>query len=425
MQNQQGLYFFCIRCKNDKVPHFRKRHIDESFNNLIRHARIVGILGHRQVGKTTFIQAKSHDYITLDEKKSLLLARNDPAEFLEQLSGRRSAIDECQLAPELFPALKIRVGTHQTPGQFILSGSVRFTSREAIRESLTGRISNLEVYPLTLSELDQGANSDFFLRALSAPSLKQVLGSIHEVASIHRQRNQMIKKYLDHGGLPGICFIRELQTRKNLMTDLIETVLDRDIRLVYPTTLPYQTLTELCSVIAQNPHENVSHADIRRVTGISAITQKKLLRALESVFLLRRIPMEGDYKGDIFWFEDQIERFVFTPNEGPTEWDWIGLVYRNCRAQFGYRLGEFPTYSHYLTRGGAQVPLVIQNQGKRLGLFAFASADEITSNRIRSAESLLKKYEFARILFLVFNERTPKLLSERMAIVPMSSALFK
>ena len=406
------------------MAHFRERHVLEPFSKLIRHARIVGILGHRQVGKTTFIQTHSREYVTLDEKEDLNEARNEPKAFLSRLSGHHSAIDECQLAPELFPALKVRVGTKQTPGQFILSGSVRFTSREAIRESLTGRISNLEVFPLTLSELDQGKNGDFFLRVLTAPTLKQAIA--HEVSdpALHHHRKQLIEKYLSHGGLPGICFVRELQTRRNLLKDLLETILDRDVRLVYPTTLPYQTLSEFCSALAESPEEVVNHAAIQRITGISTVTQKRLLRALEGVFLLRRIPLEGDYRGDLFWFEDQMERAHFSASKEFHEWDWIGLVYRNLRAQFGYRLGEFPLYSHYRTRGGALVPLVIQSQGKRLGVFAFSSDDEITSHRIRSAESFLKKYESARVVFLMLNERTPRLIGERMAVVPMSSVLF-
>ncbi len=136
------------------MPHDRKRHLYHSFSNLIRHAKIVGVFGHRQVGKTTFLEAHSRGYISLDDHEHLDRARKMPKLFLNAMKGDHSAIDECQLAPPLFPALKLAVHRNKKPGQFILSGSVRFTSRKAIKESLTGRISGLELYPLTVTEID-------------------------------------------------------------------------------------------------------------------------------------------------------------------------------------------------------------------------------------------------------------------------------
>jgi predicted AAA+ superfamily ATPase len=408
----------------NKMPHFRKRHLEKPFSELIRHSRIVGVLGHRQVGKTTFIQANSNEYLTLDEKHELQSARLDPKAFLARLKGKKSAIDECQLAPELFPALKVRVGTSQTPGQFILSGSVRFTSREAIRESLTGRISNLEALPLVLSELAQDENSTFMPKLIQAASLQSFVSSLTIPVSLHRERVKLIEKYASYGGLPGICFVRSLQTRKNLLKDLIETILDRDVRLVYPTTLPYTSIFDLCRKIATQPGEPLNHSEIQREIGMSTSTQKKIIRALESVFLLRRIPIEGDFRGDLFWFEDQIERSLFTRDDSPTEWDWTGLVYRNLRAQFGYRVGHFANYSHFRTRGGAMVPLVIQSENRKIGIFALNSASDVNQSRIRSSESFLKQHESARVLFLIKDEPKISLLGERMAIVPMSCALF-
>ena len=77
-----------------------------------------------------------------------------PKTFVQQTLSP-FGIDECQLAPALFTALKLRVQAFKKTGQFVLSGSVRFTSRKAIRESLTGRIFNLELLPLTISEANR------------------------------------------------------------------------------------------------------------------------------------------------------------------------------------------------------------------------------------------------------------------------------
>ncbi len=66
-----------------------------------------------------------------------------------------AGIDECQPAPPLFPEVKEYVRTHKNPGQLILSGSVRFNSRKAIRGSLTGRMLSYELLPFSISEMEK------------------------------------------------------------------------------------------------------------------------------------------------------------------------------------------------------------------------------------------------------------------------------
>ena len=90
---------------------------------MLKFARIVGVIGHRQTGKSTFVEAYSSEYITLDSKKNLDHAKADAEAFVDALKGKKSAIDECQLAPSLFPALKVKIGTSSVPGRYILSGS--------------------------------------------------------------------------------------------------------------------------------------------------------------------------------------------------------------------------------------------------------------------------------------------------------------
>ena len=109
------------------MPHRRKRHLEVVLKKLLGLNPLVGILGHRQVGKTTLLELLAHTYHTLDESSERLLAQRLPKQYLQERAGTWVAIDECQLALELFPALKEWVRLHPKPGQFVLSGSVRFT----------------------------------------------------------------------------------------------------------------------------------------------------------------------------------------------------------------------------------------------------------------------------------------------------------
>ena len=136
------------------MPHQRARYVSASFLRALTHSPIVGVLGQRQVGKTTLVSSLANESVSLDVAKNLEFANQNPDLFLENRSFPLG-IDEAQLSPSLFPALKEWVRVHPKKGQVILTGSVRFTSRKAIRESLTGRIANVEVLPFTVSELKE------------------------------------------------------------------------------------------------------------------------------------------------------------------------------------------------------------------------------------------------------------------------------
>lgn len=406
------------------MAHLRKRHILEPYEQMLKFARIVGVIGHRQTGKSTFVEKHSNEYVTLDVRDHLERAKKNAAAFVNELQGKKSAIDECQLVPDLFPALKVKVGTSSIPGRFVLSGSVRFSSRNAIRESLAGRIVNQEMLPLVCTELAGERNSAAFLKLFSSTSMRGFVQVAQGINSLHRSRLKIIEQYARSGGLPGVCFVRSEQTRKNLLRDILETILDRDVRLIYPTTLPLEQIRKLCEQLALRSFEPINYQEIKRETGLSPITIKKLLNALESVFLVRRVSLLGDRRGEFFWFEDQLERHHFAKDDQVSDGDWVSLFYRNFRAQFVYRVGESADAYHYLTRGGARVPLVLKAHNRFVGFFVVHHSNDITRSMVHSAESFISKFEGARVVFVLKNENRSEMITETISMVPMTSLLF-
>jgi predicted AAA+ superfamily ATPase len=101
------------------VAHLRNRLIAPIFNKVLTYSPIVGVLGHRQVGKTTFLESEIENYVTFDDLKTLRLAKTDAQKFLNKYHNKTVAIDECQFVETLFPALKEAVRKNKKPGQFI------------------------------------------------------------------------------------------------------------------------------------------------------------------------------------------------------------------------------------------------------------------------------------------------------------------
>ena len=117
---------------------------------------VVLLNGARQTGKTTLarsvVETRGGRYVTLDDATTLAAARNDPTAFLEGLADF-AVIDEVQYAPELFPAIKLRVDRRRRPGQLLLTGSANVLTLPRLSESLAGRMEIISLFPLAQVEL--------------------------------------------------------------------------------------------------------------------------------------------------------------------------------------------------------------------------------------------------------------------------------
>ncbi|HEY8272273.1 MAG TPA: AAA family ATPase [Pseudobdellovibrionaceae bacterium] len=397
------------------MAHLRVRYIQNMIEKAVHLSPLVGILGHRQVGKTTVLEKMCDTYRTLDKKTELNKAQFETENFLKYYPKSLQGIDECQLAPALFPALKEFVRIHKSPGQFLLSGSVRFTSRQAIRESLTGRIVNFELLPFSISELAHRELPQTITTILNLSTMDRVAQSLSnsKISGLEKQYNY----YFEHGGLPGVCFIQNKNLRHLRIKEQLQTLLDRDVRLVYPTNLSFSQIQDFFRYIAQNQGQDFNYSAAQKAIGLSPVTQKKLLQAFEGIFLIRRLRIEGTKKGDIFYLEDQAESFFMLDGQ-QTEKDQLEqLAYRNLRTQWYYQLGSTTREFHFLTRGGARLPFCIEQGGKRLGMLPI---EEELPNRSEksSAASFLKKYENARVLFL-HNKKRLHVIDERSLSAPV------
>lgn len=381
------------------MPHERRRDGLANIRHMLGFSPLVGVIGHRQVGKTTLLSRLVKRYVTCDDATVVREAQADPANFLQQHAGRCVGIDECQLVPVLFPALKEWVRVHSRPGQFVLSGSVRFTSRRAIRESLTGRIVTQELLPFTIGELAQEPLADGLLRIMSLSTLVQLERQFVASKAVWHRRQREITLFLERGGLPGICMIRNPVIRRTKLAAQLQTLLDRDVRLVAPTTLPYHTIATVVAHLAASAGEAINLSAMRRALQVGPATLKKLLYALEAIFIIRTIPVEGSSVGQVYFFEDLAEWRHLLPNSPEHFWQMAHLIFHHARAQWIYQLRQVATFFQYRTRGGALVPVCVRENDRVLGLLPIAGS-EPNRSEVATAASFLKMYGQGKLLYL-------------------------
>ncbi len=398
------------------MVHLRKRHLSTLLEELLRFSPIVGVLGHRQVGKTTLASTYAKEYLSLDRITLLDGARGNPENFITNRK-QPCMIDECQLAPELFSELKELVRENKRPGQFILSGSVRFTSRKAIRESLTGRIINLELLPFTLSEMDCSPIPQSLSDALRMSTDAFVQKC--KVKNNPKKRTSL-DKYLKTGGLPGIAFTRNPILQASQFESHIETVLRRDLDLVYNTRLSHLTLIKILSRIAETQGKPLNHNELRTEFRLSDSTLKGLLDAFEALFLIRRFSVVGGTKRQMIFFEDTgLSNWLYeTKNE---EKNLVRGLYANLREQLQYSKDQRGSIFQFLKASGAYIPLCFKTSKGIIGLIPLIDSKPNRS-ALMCANSFQAHFPNALIIIVHSGQEYEK-ISKNIISLPYSSLL--
>lgn len=236
-----------------------KRALQETILDSLKTYPVVGILGSRQVGKTTIAKAirdtARPDAIYLDlELPSDLNKLQDAELYLRQFENRLVIIDEIQRMPSLYPLLRALVDQNRVGGRFLILGSA---SPELIRhasESLAGRIIYHELAPLTVFETKSGEFQSLLLR----------------------------------GGYPG-SYLADNEDESFLWREsYIKTFLEMDIPQL-EIRIPSLQLRRFWTMLAHS-HGQLWNADkIAGSLGVSAPTVRRYLDILDSTFIVRQL----------------------------------------------------------------------------------------------------------------------------------------
>ena len=221
----------------------------------------VVLLGPRQGGKTTLAQdiAESRDAVYLDMERAgdrQILA--DPDLYLDEQMGRLVIIDEVQLMPGLFGALRGQIDARRRKGfrtgQFLLLGSASDVLLRQSAESLAGRVAYIELRPFDLAEVGAGQGTQLWIR----------------------------------GGFPDSFLARSGQASLRWRDDFIRTYLEREIPAL-GLRIPAATLRRFWTMLAHGQGGLLNAARMAAGLGISGQTVGRYLDILVDLMLVRRL----------------------------------------------------------------------------------------------------------------------------------------
>ena len=131
------------------------RDIEPRLQRSARTRPVVVLTGARQTGKTSTLLRlfPDHKFVSLDLPTEAEQAEKEPQNFLRRHTSP-AIIDEVQYAPGLFRYLKVAIDSSRARnGQFLLTGSQKFTLMKSVSESLAGRADIAELETLSWAEI--------------------------------------------------------------------------------------------------------------------------------------------------------------------------------------------------------------------------------------------------------------------------------
>ena len=133
---------------------YRSRILDEVLKFRLSAKGAILITGPKWCGKTTTAKQHAKSFIDMQDATNknqyLALARISPLELLKGETPR--LIDEWQIAPPLWDAVRQEVDNRGKFNQFILTGSSVPANMDEDSHSGIGRIAALQMRPMTLFE---------------------------------------------------------------------------------------------------------------------------------------------------------------------------------------------------------------------------------------------------------------------------------
>jgi predicted AAA+ superfamily ATPase len=372
------------------MPHLRKRHLEPLLKKSLSWSPVVGVLGARQAGKTTLLKQFGAETRTFDDPRLGELFAKGGVNLLE--SARKPLfLDEVQKYPPVFDLIKLMVDQNRKPGQFLITGSVRFSSKADIRESLTGRIIVWELLPLTLREAHSKGPSTL-MNSLAKDGLQAVAESLESRAWSKRRDWE---HYSRQGGMPGVCFSRDKVIWENSLRSLVDTVITRDFYFLRNTKIRAGTIHEVLQEVAYLSGESISVSVLARRFRVSVPTMKAILTTFEDLFLIRS-------HGRKFYFEDLgIAHLLRTEGARKSQERTIEeLVFSELKSVRAYHSEEKVSLSSYSTRGGAEVPFVVSSRTSGVWAVVLDEEDFLSEKSLKGLYSFQKAHPEAKLLHL-------------------------
>lgn len=263
------------------------RVVDSELDLRLRAVGATVLVGPKWCGKTTTAKQRAKSVLEMQDpdlqEGYLRLAETKPSLLLAGETPR--LIDEWQIAPNLWDAVRVSVDRRGEKGLYLLTGSVVVDDKK-IKHSGTGRISRLEMSTMSLYETGDSSGELSLKRLFKSPC--EVVDGARSGLSIER-----LMFCLCRGGWPAAMDANGDDAQLFIARDYLRNVTDVDISRVDDVERDPALAAQIIKSYAHNVSTLATKTSIRKdvlsVRDISMVTLDSYIRALEKLFVLRDI----------------------------------------------------------------------------------------------------------------------------------------
>lgn len=391
---------------------YKHRIADKLLENKLKGMGAVLVEGAKWCGKTTTAEQQAKSILYMDQPKdramNLQLAQVNPDLLLDGDTPR--LIDEWQIAPELWDAVRFTVDHREGEGHFILTGSVTPLSdedQEQIHHSGTGRIARITMRPMTLWESGDSSGQI---------SLEGLFGGADKMVGINKLELQDVAWLICRGGWP-----RAVDQDKDIALgrafDYYDTVVNVDIKEPDGVERNPERVKLLMRSYARNQGTQVSltaiSADMKANDrdSLDDRTVYSYLKALKGIFVVEDVKAwnpnlrskSAIRSGDTRYFTDPsiaVAALGVGPKDLMSDLNTFGLFFetmcvRDLRVYAQALDGEV---YHYRDSDGLECDAVVHLRNGAYGLIEIKLGGERLINEgAKSLQKLAKKIDTTKM----------------------------
>lgn len=266
---------------------YKKRIADDILKRKLKGKGAVLIEGPKWCGKTTTAEQMAASVLYMDnpqfKTQNILMAQVNPKFLLKGEAPR--LIDEWQLAPELWDAIRFEVDHRSELGQFILTGSSVPVETKTISHSGTGRFAWVTMRPMSLYESGDSTGDVSLTNLFTNPS------NIEGVSNLNFEKLAFVTC---RGGWPqAIDMPQDIALDQAI--DYYEAVVRSDINRVDGINKNPDKIRRFMRSYARNQGEQAANTIIARdvfennEVEISDETVATYLDALKKIFVIEEM----------------------------------------------------------------------------------------------------------------------------------------
>jgi len=404
-----------------------KREYEKLLKEYLAFFPCVALIGSRQCGKTTLLQTLPREWKVFDlEKQSDFQILSQDPDLFFRLNPDKIAIDEAQLRPELFPALRVAVDRdRQRTGRFVITGSSSPKLIQAVSESLAGRVGIIEMAPLSFSETREELSPPFFQFLTDRVHVRDFLNELKPLGSIRD-----VHEFWFRGGYPEPWLKKTKRFHSVWMTQYVGTYLYRDVARLFPgiNENRFRLFVQILAGISGNV---INYSDVARSLGVSQPTVRDYFEIADGTFLWRTIPaytrntLKRIVKHPKGFFRDSgllhyllripdVDLLSTHPIMGRS---WEGFVFEEIIRGLNATGAGFDCY-YYRTGAGAEVDLVLDGE---FGLIPIEIkyTQTVPSKQLRALKDFIKDQNCPFGL-VINNDECPRLYDDQIAGIPLA-----